>query len=269
MSKPARALPPPVGKQRPRSEQTRLILFGTAGARRGRRRRRRRRARDPVDDAVGRPTRTSGRIRPQRTEIARPGRERRRLPPDHRAGRRADREQARLRGRAAEQPEPAAGRKPRTGLHPEDTAGSERQPLAVPRQGRAARVLRHLVPALQRRGTAPAQALRLPPEGDLRLRVGERGRRDRPERVRVPPLLRAPVPGPGRLELAARKLQRARAQPGRSPAPTTSSPTRPSTSRPARPDRLARRRRTARRAPESLTKAQHDPSPTRDRKDQR
>ena len=30
MSNTARALPPPVGKQQPRGEQTRLILFGTA-----------------------------------------------------------------------------------------------------------------------------------------------------------------------------------------------------------------------------------------------
>ena len=54
-----------------------------------------------------------------------------------------------------------------------------------------------------------------PPEGDLRLRIGECRRRDSPERLRLPSLLRAPVPGSRRLELATRELQRAGRRAGR------------------------------------------------------
>ena len=82
---------------------------------------------------------------------------------------------------------------------------------SLPRQSGAARVLRDLVPALQRRGAPPARALRLAAAQQDRVHRGQRRRRDRTERLRVPPLLRAAVPRPRRPELTARQLR----QPGR------------------------------------------------------
>ena len=62
----------------------------------------------------------------------------------------------------------------------------------------AAGVLRRLVPALQRRGAAPADAGRDPAGGAVRDRLDRRLERERGDRLRLPRVPRPPVPGPAR-----------------------------------------------------------------------
>ena len=83
-----------------------------------------------------------------------------RLPHVDRAGRGFDRGQAGRRCIALNQREPAEAGHHRAGLHPLDTRGTQGQPRRPPRQSGAARVLRDLVPALQRRGASPSLAVR-------------------------------------------------------------------------------------------------------------
>ncbi len=123
-----------------------------------------------------------------------------------RAGRRT------RRGRAAHRVEPAlrdrasAGGRARAGLpaaHPDRRDALAR---AAARQGRPARVLRHLVSALRRRGAPPGAPLAESASGALRDGRGERRRRDGSERARLPHLLRARLPGAPRPERAPGQL---------------------------------------------------------------
>ena len=66
-------------------------------------------------------------------------------------------------------------------------AGRDGEPRRLPRQGGAARVLRHVVPALRRRGAAPARRSPERCRVEVRVRLGRRQQRGRGERLRLPP----------------------------------------------------------------------------------
>ncbi len=99
-------------------------------------------------------------------------------------------------------------------LRPQHSGGREAAPGLPPREDGAARALRHLVPALCRRGATPEGARREAFAQALRVRRGERRRRGSGERPRLPHLFRSSVPGAARPELEPRKLQPSR-EPGR------------------------------------------------------
>ena len=130
---------------------------------------------------------------------------------------------------APSNPDLLAVRSVAPGLHVAHAAGLTGEPRLVSRQSGAARVLRLLVSALQRRSTAPGEARPFAPEPRHSRPLRECGRRDRPERVRVPPLLRPSVPGTRRPERARRAASTAPAPRGRSRTPTGCSRSRPST----------------------------------------
>src|SRR4029077_3408894 len=82
-----------------------------------------------------------------------------------------------------------------TGLLAADAGGAGRQPWLPEREGRAARALRDVVPALRRGGSAPEGDGAEAAEVALRARRRERRRRGPCQHPRLSHLLRPPVPG--------------------------------------------------------------------------